>query len=325
MLQSGTTFWDCLGLLNDMAGYFLGVWVVVAVMAICLGIGRIVLKKFPAPAAPTGQPDLPLFCAVAMGLGILCFGMFIKMSGLPTQVWYYIPALCFAMLCADGILPCVLAFTQAGVLAFTRVGLLAIATLALALSPSDYFALRWRMTNGDEVANTVAKAAAPGDFIIVNLWYFGVTFAHYYHGSAPWTTLPSIDDSRFQRFDLLMKKLQTPKAIDPVLDRVRATLQSGHRVWIAGQILTPPPDAPMPADPPLAPHGPSGWLDWPYYVAWGQQLGWYLQNHAAEHSEYATGPTHTVPVSQFEHLKLLTFYGWKTNAPGTGDQSHAGK
>ncbi len=308
MLQYGTSFWNCLGRLTLMAGDFLGVWLVVAFLAVMLGLGRLFLKKLPD--AERAQPDLALFGGLAIVLGVVCFAGFIKSSGLPTQVWYYIPVLCFTMAGCDCVFP--------RVHAFTRTGVLAIALFGLVLSPSAYSALRWRQSNGDIVAAQVAKEATAGDFIIVNTWYFGVTFAHYYHGAAEWTTLPSIDDFRFQRYDLMMKKLQTPHAIAPVLARVQAALSSGHKVWIVGKISAPPPGAPMPGDPPLAPHGPFGWLDAPYYEAWEKQLGWYLQNHAGKVTFFVADNAGAIPVNPFENLGLIAFRGWETNAPAVG-------
>ena len=308
MLQYGASFWNCLGRLSTLAGNLLGVWLVVALLAAVWGISRIFRK--PSPEETLGQPDLPLFCGIAILLGVIFFSVFIKMSGLPTQSWYYLTVVCFTMAGCNGVFPRV--HTR------TRIGVLAIAVFALGLSPSAYSELRWRQSNGDMIAAQVAKAAAADDFIIVNTWYYGVTFARYYKGAAPWTTLPSIADYRFQRYDLMMKNLQTPHAIAPELERAKRTLQSGHRVWIVGELAAPPLGAPMPADPPIAPNGPSGWLDAPYYAIWEYQLGWYLQKHAANVTFFVPEATNAIAVNVFENLGLVAFRGWTTNAPAAG-------
>ena len=305
MLQYGTNIQLCLGRLIQLAGNFFGVWLGLVVLAVVFGIGRIFLKKLREGAVE--QPDLPLFGGIAIVLGVTCFAVFIKLSGLPTQAWYYIPVLCFTMVCCDSVFP--------RVHSITRTGVLAIALFTLIFSPSAYSALRWRQTNGDLTAAQVAKAATPGDFIIVNPWYCGVTFARYYKGNVQWTTLPSVSDYRFQRYDLMMKNLQTPKAIAPVLDQAKATLQSGHSVWIVGKLSAPPMGYPMPADLPVAPNGPSGWLDAPYYDAWEKQLGWYLENHAGRVTLYVVDATNSIPVNGFENMSLTAFRGWNTNMP----------
>ena len=74
----------------------------------------------------------------------------------------------------------------------------------------------------------------------------------------------------------------------------------------------------MPADPPLAPTGPMGWLDAPYYEAWEKQLGWYLQTHAAKVTFYVAETTNAISVSSFENMTLTAFRGWETNAPAAG-------
>jgi len=307
MAQYGTNFWNCLGRLSVMAGNFLGVWLLVSIWAAVWGSSRIFLKKNSTVEGT--PPDLPLFGGLAILLGVTGFCIFIKTSGLPTQVWYYMPVLCFVMACGDSVFP--------RVHVVTRLGVLIIALVALMFSPTAYSALRWRQTNGDVVAAQVTKLAAPGDFIIVNTWYYGVTFNHYYQGATRWTTLPSVADYRFQRYDLIWKYLQTPHAIVPVLERARTALQSGHRVWIVGKISAPPTGTPMPADPPLAPHGPMGWLDAPYYEAWEKQLGWYLQSHAGNVSFYVADPANAIPLNPLENMSLTAFYGYNTNAPDT--------
>lgn len=307
LFKYGLTFSRCFGLLYQLAGHFFSVWLGVVIVAAIFGLGRIFFKT--SREETDGQSDLSLFCGVALVLGVAGFGFFVKSSGLPTQVWYYIPVLCFTMVCCDGV------FSR--VHSFTRTGVLVIALLALVFSPPAYSALRWRQTNGDLIAAQVAKAAAADDYIIVNPWYGGVTFARYYKGAAKWATLPPITDYRFQRYDLMMKKLQMTNAIAPVLDQVRATLQSGDRVWIVGEISAPPLGSSMPDDLPVAPNDQTGWLDAPYYDVWEKQLGWYLQNHAAKVTSYVA-ETNSIAVNPLENMTLTAFRGWDTNAPNAG-------
>jgi hypothetical protein len=74
----------------------------------------------------------------------------------------------------------------------------------------------------------------------------------------------------------------------------------------------------MPDDPPLAPNGPHGWLDAPYYVTWEKQLGWYLQNHATKVTFYVDDATNAIAVNVYECMSLTAFRGWNTNAPADG-------
>jgi hypothetical protein len=303
--KSGINLAIALGRLSQLADNFFGVWIVLAVLAAAFGIGRIFFKALQEE--PVGQPDLALFGGIAIVLGAIGFGLFIKASGLPTQSWYYIPVLCFTMVCCDSVFPRVHSLTMTGVLV--------IASFALLVSPTAYSALCWRQTNGDMLAAQLTKAAVTDDYIIVHPWYNGVTFAYYYKGAAKWTTIPPITDHRFHRYDLIKEKIQTPKAIAPVLNQVRATLQSGHRIWFVGDISATPAGSAMPPDPPVAPNSPSGWLDAPYYPVWGGQLGWYLQNHAAKITPYKVGATNSIAVNPLEKMTLTLFSGWNTNSP----------
>jgi hypothetical protein len=302
--KSGINQAISLGRLSQLTDNFFGLWMVVVVLAVAFGIGRIFSKALQEEEVK--QPDLPLFGGIAIVLGATGFGVFIKLTGLPTQAWYYIPVLCFTTVCCDMVFP--------RVHSFTRIGMLAIALFALVVSPSAYSALRWRQTNGDLIAAQVAQSATAADYIIVQPWYDGLTFAYYYKGAAKWTTLPPITDHRYHRYDLIKEKLQTPNAIAPVLDQVKSTLQSGHRVWIVGDILKPHYKT-APSEPPVAPNGPLGWVDEPYNSTWGYELGYLLEQHAAKTMRVAEDYTNSVPINWMEKMTLTVANGWQTNSP----------
>jgi hypothetical protein len=308
--QSGTSLILTSDLLSKLTGPFLYVWVVAAVLAVALSIDRAFIRV-SGQDKPRDREDLPLFGSIALVLGAIGFGVFIKLSGLPTQVWYYIPVLCFTVLCCDVIL------SRAS--PPTTIGVLLVAIYVLMIFPSAYSALRWRQTNGDLVAAQVSKAAGPDDLIIVHPWHNGLTFAYYYRGAAPWTTLPPIGDYRFHRYDLIKVKLQMTNAISPVLERVETTLRSGNRVWIVGQIHMPPPDANAPGNPPPAPNRRFGWSDGPYFNAWGAQLGYLLEHHFTNAIQLVNPLTNSPPINPMERMILIVTRGWKdsalTNAP----------
>ena len=293
--------------LANLTGPFLSVWVLVALFAAVMGIGGVLLAPRHNPA-PDGQ-DLPLFGSIALVLGTIGFAVFIKSSGLPTQVWYYIPVLCFTVLCCDAILP--------RVLPVTGVAILAIALAALVASASAFSALRWRQTNCDLLAAQVSKEAKAGDLIIVHPWFYGLSFAHNYRGTAPWTTLPPVGDYRFYRYDLLKSELQKTNAIIPVLNQVQTTLRSGNRVWIVGRIPWPPADAKAPVSLPPAPHGPYGWLDQPYTVAWGKELGYLLAHHVTNADRLVDPATNSIPINPAERMSLMVTSGWKADGTET--------
>jgi hypothetical protein len=302
--QTGTSSGIAWRHLTRLTGGFLSVWMIVVVLAAGFGLSRL---RRPAPDGE--RPDLPLFGGIALVLGTIGFGVFLKLTGLPTQLWYYIPGLCFAAVCCDAIVSRTPPIARAGAL------VLAIVTLLISVSPSAFASLRWRQTNCDLVAAEVTRSADADDLVIVHPWYFGLTYNYYYRGAAKWTTLPPLADYRFHRYDLLKEQLATTNAIAPVLARLEATLRSGHRIWIAGNISAPPADAPIPRDPPVAPNGPLGWSDHPYTEAWGNEAGYFLMQHITNATLIIDPATNAVPINPDERVTLVVASGWRTNSP----------
>jgi hypothetical protein len=303
--QTGTSLAVARYHLAKLTGIFLWVWVIVVILATAFGVGRVILGTRHEKNCV--QPDLPLFGGLALMFGLIGFWVFIKLTGLPTQIWYYIPGLCFAVACCDAIV--------ARVPPFAGMGMLAIAVAALIATPPACGMLRWRQTNGDLVAAQVARNADSNDLVVVHPWFFGLTFGHYYRGAAKWTTLPPIEDYRFHRYDLIKEKLATTNAIAPVLAQAEAVLRSGHRVWIVGDFSVPPAGAPVPHDPPVAPHGPQGWSDSFYTEAWGDEFLYFLAHHITNFMLFANPITNTIPINPMERMTLMVASGWKGSNP----------
>ena len=174
------------------------------------------------------------------------------------------------------------------------------------LFPSSLGAAGWRMTNLDLVAQELTRRAAPGDLILVNPWYYGVSFDRYYRGTTPWVTLPPLDDHRFHRYDLVKKEMQKEQPIQPVLSRIASTLKSNHQVWLVGKL--PLVGLALPAIQP-APNNPWGWFDVPYYDLWGKTAGYYLHDH---YVQVGTLDKLTEDaVSPLEDLPIFVFSGWR--------------
>jgi hypothetical protein len=309
--QTGTNLEITLDRLSKLTGPFFGVWVAVAVLAVVFGIGRTFLAPRQTPISE-GE-DLPLFGSIALVLGAVGFGVFIQLTGLLTQTWYYLPALCFTAVCCDAVVARAHPAARIGVL------VLAAAMLIISISPSAYAALRWRQTNGDLVAAEAARNADADDLVIVHPWYFGLTYGYYYRGAAKWTTLPPLADYRFHRYDLIKEELATANAIVPVLAQVETTLRSGHRVWVVGRLPLPPADGAAPARLPPAPNGPRGWDDQPYSEAWGLEFRDLLEQHVTNATLVIDPATNSIPVNPAERMKLIVTSGWKvstsTNSP----------
>ena len=306
--EAGVNFTGFLLRIGEATGMLVGVWLVLVMIAALFGVGCALIKT--SPDETRVHQDLLLFASIALAIGLAGFGFFIRLSGLPTQRWYYIPAMGFAVVCCDLILPRIHQVARIGVLVIAVV----VAWLAFSSAQS---ALKLRQTNGDLVAAQISQNARPDDLIIVHPWYYGITFGHYYHGTVPWTTLPPLEDYRYHRYDLLKIKLQMTNVIEPVLKQMETTLRSGHAVWIVGNVPVPQPDEAPPVDLPPAPQGPEGWADRPYTYAWGARCGYLLVYHMTNAVTLVNSTTN--PVSSLENMSLAIATGWhsavKTNSP----------
>jgi hypothetical protein len=277
-------------------------WFVLIPLAAVLGI----CAAFAA-IGQNGQRDLNLFAGIALITGLAGFGLFIKLTGLPTEPWYYVPALVFAVVCCGAILPSIHQIARVGVLATAIVS-------ALLAYPAARSALKFSFTNVDVVARHIESTAAPNDLIIVTPGYCGISFEHYYKGPTPWTTLPPLSDHSWHRYDLIKVQMQNTNAIRPVIDRITTTLQSGHRVWVvasAGWLNIPAPgETPLILPPP--PLKDTGWSDLPYTYAWNTQLAGFLADHSRQFGRLKNSASSGVRMD--EKLELFIADGWKDPA-----------
>jgi hypothetical protein len=163
------------------------------------------------------------------------------------------------------------------------------------------------------IAAQMARLAAPQDIIVVHPWYFGLTFDHYYHGAASWTTLPPLSDYRLHRYDLLKEQLAKEHPNGPLLEKVAAALASGHKVWVVGWLPVVRSAELAPADLPPAPNPQTGWYDEPYTRVWGAQLSYLLASHATSAQVLPEPPGWSV--NPLENMRVFVFSGWRVALP----------
>lgn len=166
-------------------GGLTGFWMILIPLTVFAGFYRAFATG--GQDAPHCRRDLTLFAWIALVVGLAGFWGFIGLSGLPTEPWYYIPALAFAAVCCDTILSSGRQIARAGVL-------LAAVVSALCAYPAAHSALSHRLTNMDELAQRLQSEAAPKDFIVVTPWFCGISFEYYFKGVTPWMALPPLAD-----------------------------------------------------------------------------------------------------------------------------------
>jgi hypothetical protein len=167
----------------------------------------------------------------------------------------------------------------------------------------------------DRLARQLATEAGPQDFIIVTPWFCGLTFDRYFKAPTPWQTVPPLADHSQHRYDLFQEQMKTPHALQPVFDKITATLQSGHRVWVVGNLEIPEPDAPLPDDLPPPPLSGSGWSDLPYSGRWTAQAAGFLANHSLQFAR--VDQETNADVNPYEDLQLFEASGWRDSVPTT--------
>src|SRR5439155_1013525 len=164
-------------------------WAGAAVLVV-YGVVRALRRSLSAdPASRTHvlYAVLVIVAATSLHLG------FLKLAGRVPQAWQFVPLIAVVALAID----VVLGGTRS--LRWARVGTAVLAT-ALAF-PASLDRVGARQTNVDLIAQYVHTAAQPGDLILVNPWYVGITFNRYYRGPVRWMTLPPMEDLTVHRSD----------------------------------------------------------------------------------------------------------------------------
>ncbi|HEY1719408.1 MAG TPA: hypothetical protein VGH42_14105 [Verrucomicrobiae bacterium] len=290
---------------------YLRVWEFLALAVVCLACARWFARN-PKPGPAAGQvstDDLPLFAGATLLAAFTGFTGFLWFAALPTQPWYFLPPVALGAVCLEFGVPLSSLPRLVRVVAFALIA--ATACIAVPFAQRD---LNRHFTNVDRLARQLAAEAAPDDLIIVTPWYCGISFEHYFKGSTPWTTLPPLSDHSWHRYDLVKIQMQNTNAIRPVIDRMAATLQSGHHVWMVasvGWINIPAPGA-TPFILPPPPLKDFGWSDLPYIYAWNSQVAGFLADHSRQFGRLKNPAG---DVRSDEKLELFAADGWKDTAP----------
>jgi hypothetical protein len=256
-----------------------------------------------------GSNALPLFGASAVLSSTFLFLVFLRVSKLPAEPWYFVPAMVFGSIALDaslnkflrglGFLPAVCA-----------------AIVVCGMLPTTLKLSKYRQTNVDLIAAELQRRAQPGDMIVVSPAYCGITFARYFKAPIAWTSLPPVGDYSCHRADLVKQSLCSKPLLTHVLDQAARTLQSGHALWIVGSLSPPEPGESVPPDlpPEPAPGEPFGYLEGCIrgYI-WERQVAHLLDTRAQTVNPIACRPA--AGVIPQEDLPLLEARGWRVDPP----------
>jgi hypothetical protein len=225
---------------------------------------------------------------------------FMRFVSVTTRAWYYLSVMAVAAVFLDVVFG---SLNLWGVLRIVMAVLLATTTFGISRQT-----VRTSQTNMDIVASTLEKSAGKNDLIVVNPWYFGVGFQRYYHGAAPFTTIPPIEDHKVHRYDLIKAKMASVGPIEPVLSEVSSVLKAGGLVYVVGSTSFVPAGN-LPQILPPAPSSTYGWSEYAYATSWEQQFEYFILSHSSRAS--ALPVVTDRPVNPLESCTIWTFEGWR--------------
>ncbi len=283
---------------------YIYVWGLLAVTVVVMAAMIACRKTSPENRSElVSAEDVQLFAGITVFLAAIGFLGFLWLTALPGQPWYFLPLIILVAASFDAFR----ATLSRRVQNIFLVGALATFAISLPVAKHD---LNYRFTNLDTWATGLTAEAKPNDYAVIAPWFCGITFAHYYKGAMPWTTLPPIADHSMHRYDLVRDQMLTTNAVQPVLEKISTTLRSGQRVWLlapTGVVKMPAPDSLPPADLPPPPLPGSGWSDDPYSWTWTMQTIHFLARHGKNFRQI-NSPEGGPRIA--ENLGLFVIDGW---------------
>ncbi len=264
-------------------------------------------------------PPVMLFAAVTLATGVAGYAGFLRVLNYVTQPWYYITLAAFAACTLEVLFGAWPATNTPGIA--LRVVRLAVASLLLcvAFRPA-WKELPTRHTNVDLIAARLQQLVTKDDLIVVPPWECAITLCRYYRGPAEVITLPPIGDHRFHRYDLLLLQMKSTNPLSPALARMETVLRSGHRIFLVGPILFPPPGVVPPTLRPAFQDAEGHWhggfraawqLLGDYRTVWELQAGYLLRAHATGAVKIRVPVPDNAAVQEYENLELGVTQGWK--------------
>ena len=280
----------------------LGVWIWTGAFA----IGLLVVA---CSSLYRALPSSILFAAVTCAVAVPLYAVFLRVLGYYTQPWYYI-TLTILVACSLDIIfggswdsPLTLFLRSSRILA-------AFVLLSIATLPS-WEEITIRHTNVDVVSTKLRQEATTDDLIVTTHWQYAVSLSRYYRGPAQIVTLPPIEDYRLHRYDLALQQMRKPEPLQPVYDRLKAVLQSGHRAFFVGALPYPKAGVPAPTVSLGYRDAKGNWHGGNYDAVWPILAGYFVRDHATTCSQIATPIPDRGRAQRHERLPLSVAEGWR--------------
>ena len=251
--------------------------------------------------------DLALFCLISMLFALAAFVVFLIRLQFFVQSWYCVESLTLCAISLDGILS--MNWPSLAPWGLLRIGFMVV--MMILMAGSAWQEAQTRRSNVDVAAAILEREASPGDLIVMQDAWEGITFDRYYHGRAPWVTVPPIDSHKVHRNDLVRGERIQRDPMASVLNRIPGVLRSNHSVWLVGSLPLFRPKNLLPPPPP-PPSLPTKWWLGTYLLDWNAEVMAQVLNHARQ-GQVLKIPV-TGPVSYFENVSVVRFSGFRNDA-----------
>ena len=281
-------------------------WLVTLVLASATVMLAAVAWQRHHESAEISADDVVVFAAVTLVTAVAGLLLLYRWLAYPTQSWYYLGLIALVGVCVEGALRSRMAPRQAAYV----VGFGA-AVVILTGGITAWRAMHDRQTNLDVIADRLEAESGPRDLVVVNPWFLGVTMSRYYGGQSQVMTIPPIADRTISRYDLLKQQMLQPDATAPLRQAIDGALSTGHRVWLVGGYLQPPPEIGVPESLPPPPLPNTGWNSMPYELVWSKQVAAWL--HLRARGCRAVDPG--ARGSLLENAHLIVCEGWRQSGP----------
>jgi hypothetical protein len=245
--------------------------------------------------------SLSTFAVLAALLSLAGGCFFFKLLRYPPHQWYFLPFIC---LLASALELASSSFAASA--AIRTVKLLVCVVAVTAMWWSNWPTLIARQSNIGLIANYLNSQAKSDDLIVVNPWFFGVSFNRYYRGVASWVTLPVLSEWRIHRYDLVQARMSEDDPLKDLRPIIERTLRNGGRIYLVGGAHWLGKDD-RPLVLPAAPRSEYGWSYVPYFVAWSQQIAEFLKAHVQTGAEL---PQLAEQINPEEDVPLWQVEGW---------------
>ena len=278
--------------------------IALVLMGLLIPLRHLIVRPGNSSEQAGNPQDLALFVPLFFLLGTACVWSYLLMLGVSTQYWYHLPWLTILALTAELGTELWSRRQPERQLLVTGLGVVACVVILIEVTPR----VRYQMTTIDSIAGDLGNIVREGDLVVVTPWYFGISFDHYYHGSAEWMNLPDVNrDRRHLSYRELIGRvmpLPPPVAIRKELEKIEQVLLAGHRVWWVSAIEVSPEGTP-----PLvlvgAPDPRFGWSELAYGTSW-QQLAFAHMQAAGATMHRRTAPRST-NVNPHENPSVYVF------------------